>query len=138
MSFRDKIPAMRAIAISLALLMPTSACTATFYARAAVHTENGLRVGNEAWDEHYNENLEGCKKIAKPETPEAEECFGPTFDQNKNIEIAIRSSVAILRAFWAGYAAGKNPKELRNTLAELPLIVKDLPDEFFKGIKKGR
>jgi len=126
---------MRAIAISLVFLL--SACSATFYARTAVHTENGLRVGNEVWDEHYNEKLDECKKTTEAETPEAEECFGPTFDQNKKGGIAIKLSVGVLRAFWAAYAAGQDPKELRGVLAELPGIVNDLPDEFFNGIKKG-
>jgi len=122
-------------AVSFIFLL--SACSASFYARTAVHTENGLRVGNEVWDEHYNKKLDECEEVAAPKTPEAEECFGPTFDQNKKVGIAIKSSVAVLRTFWAGYAAGKNPKELRNILGELPAIVNDLPDEFFKGIKKG-
>ena len=126
---------MKAIAISFVFLL--SACSATFYARTAVHTENALRVGNEVWDEHYNSKLEECKKVAQPKTSEAEECFGPTFDVNKKVGIAIKSSVAVLRTFWAAYAAGKNPKELQNILAEMPAIVKDLPDEFFAGIKKG-
>jgi len=126
---------MRAIAISLVFLLP--ACSASFYARTAVHTENGLRVGNEIWDERYNEELEKCKQTTEPKTPEAEKCFGPTFDQNKKIGIAIRASVGVLRAFWAGYAAGQDPKDLRKILGELPGIVDDLPDEFFKGIKKG-
>lgn len=126
---------MRAIAISLVFLL--SACSATFYARTAVHTENGLRVGNEAWDESYNEKLDECKETTEAETPEAEECFGPTFDQNKKVGIAIKASVGVLRAFWVAYAAGQDPKELRGVLAELPGIVNDLPDEFFKGIKKG-
>lgn len=125
---------MRSIAISLVFL---TGCTASFYARTAVHTENALRVGNEAWDSHYTEKLENCKEIAPPKTPEAEECFGPTFDQNKKIGIAMESAVAVLRTFWVGYAAGKKPKELRTILGELPVIIQDLPDEFFKGIKKG-
>lgn len=126
---------MRAIAISFVFLL--SACSASFYARTAVYTENGLRVGNEVWDEHYNEKLEECKEVAEPETPEAEKCFGKTFDQNKKIGIALESSVAVLRTFWAAYAAGQDPKNLREILGELPLIVNDLPDEFFKGIKKA-
>ena len=126
---------MRAIAISLIFLL--SACSATFYARTAVHTENGLRVGNEAWGEHYDEVLKECQAVAEPESPEAEECFGPTFDKDKKVGVIIKSSVAVLRAFWVAYAAGQKPKELRGILAELPKIVNDLPDEFFKGIKKG-
>lgn len=124
-------------AFSFSVIFILCGCSATFYARTAVHTENALRVGNEEWDNHYNEILEQCKKITKPKTPEAEECFGPTFDIDKKVGIAIKSSVAILRTFWAGYAAGKNPKELRKIIEELPAIIDDLPDEFFAGIKKG-
>jgi len=102
-----------------------------------VHTENGLRVGNEVWDDHYNEKLDECKETTEEKTPEAEACFGPTFDQNKKVGVAIKASVGVLRAFWVGYAAGKDPKELRGLLGELPAIMNDLPDEFFNGIKKG-
>lgn len=130
-----KSGAMRFTAISLAIFL--SGCSATFYARTAVITENGLRVGNEAWDEEFNEKLEECKATTEAKTPEAEKCFGPTFDKNKKVGVAIKASVAILRTFWVGYAAGKNPKDLRDILGELPKIVNDLPDEFFKGIKKG-
>lgn len=124
---------MRSIAVSFVLL---TGCTASFYARTAVHTENALRVGNEAWDSHYTEKLENCKKTAPPKTPEAEKCFGPTFEQNKKIGIAMESAVAVLRTFWVGYAAGKKPKELRMIIGELPSIINDLPDEFFSGLKK--
>jgi hypothetical protein len=130
-----KSSAMRAFSISLIFFL--CACSANFYARRAVNVENALRVGNEAWDERYNEKLEECKEVAEPKTPEAEECFGPTFDKNKNVGIAMKSSVAILRAFWIGYAAGKDPKELREILSELPKVIQDLPDEIFAGIKKG-
>ena len=126
---------MRAIAISLVFFL--SACSGTFYARTAVHTENGLRVGNEMWDDHFNAKLEECKEVAEPKTPEAEECFGDTFDVNKKVGVAIESSVGILRTFWAAYAAGSDPKNLREVLKQLPAIVNDLPDEFFGGIKKG-
>lgn len=126
--------------LSLALLfLLTTACSARFYAAGAVQVERGLNAGNAAWDEHYNAELERCKKIAEPETPEAEDCFGDTFDTNKKIGLSIESAVTALRVFWTAYAAGAEPKELRSILSsELPKIMKDLPDEFFGGLKKAK
>lgn len=126
--------------LSLALLfLLNAACSARFYAGGAVHVERGLDAGNAAWDEHYNAELERCKKVAEPGTPEAEECFGKTFDANKKIGLGIESAVAALRLFWTAYAAGAEPKELRSILSsELPKIMEDFPDEFFGGLKKAK
>jgi len=126
--------------ISVALLLLcTTACSARFYAAGAVQVERGLVAGNEAWDKHYNAELERCKKIAEPETPEAEDCFGDTFDTNQKIGVGIENAVAALRTFWVAYAAGAEPKELRSILSqEVPKILADLPDEFFGGLKKAK
>lgn len=121
------------------LLLCTTACSPRFYAAGAVQVERGLTAGNEAWDKHYNAELERCKEVAQPGTPEAEECFGKTFDTNQKIGVGIESAVAALRTFWVAYAAGADPKQLRSILAEeVPKVLADLPDEFFGGLKKAK
>jgi len=131
-------PFCRLISTATVFLCLTG-CSARFYAAGAVQVERGLVAGNDAWDEHYNSELDRCKKIAEPETPEAEACFGETFDTNQKIGLGIESAVAALRVFWVAYAAGAEPSKLREILAqEVPKVLADLPDEFFGGLKKAK
>ncbi len=123
--------------ISITALTFTSGCSST-YARGAIYIENGLRAGDQAWDDFYNQKLEECKKVAPPKTPEAEACFGDTYDNNIKIEKTIEISVAALRSFWAAYASNADSKDLREIIYEdvIP-ILKDLPPEFFGGLKRA-
>jgi hypothetical protein len=56
----------------------------------------------------------------------------------KVVDPAMLTAVAALRAFWIASAAGASPRDLKKHLAEFKDAVKDLPPEFFTGVKKLR
>lgn len=105
------------------------------YAKGAVHTERGLEAADDAWAEYFSEQLEHCKEIAPPKTDEAQLCFGDVDKMDKEIATAVEVAVFALRAFWIGYAAGDDPKELARLLKEVQNAIQDLPDDFFGRLK---
>ena len=74
--------------------------------RAVLYTEQGLVGVERVWDGEYHHRLEVCKAQHAPRTPGAEQCFGPTYDLDMKIGIAVRLSVAVLRIYWTARAAG--------------------------------
>lgn len=105
--------------------------------KALVYTENGLRAGEGAWDGHYRSEAKRCEKLHEPETPEMEVCFGQTYDADAKVETAIKSAVALLRAYWTARAAGKNPNWAQ-VAQQVKAILDELPPEalaYFEKVK---
>lgn len=107
---------------------------------ATVYTEDGVRAAEGVWDSGYRERLAYCQAQYEPQTPEAEECFGGWYDADAEVEKAVGSVVAILRAYWVARAAGESPS-WSEVAAQVQSILSDLPPEAgaifsrVKGIK---
>ena len=125
---------------SLILLLFALCVSGCAVGRAAVYTETGLRAAESQWDTYYNGRLTSCQEKHNPGSVGAEKCFGSTYDANKKVNQAIRSSVIILRTYWLGRAAGEKP-DLERVVKEIKSLVKELPPEAksifsrVKGIK---
>ena len=123
--------------VLLALLPFFLTCGCAHVDKTMVYTEAGLRAAESSWDAAYNAKADECEKKYEPQTPEMEECFGPIFDADEKVEIALESSVALLRSYWVARAAGEKP-DLMKVLREISKIVKDLPPEakrYFDKVK---
>jgi hypothetical protein len=96
--------------------------------KALVYTENGLRAGEQSWDGHYRSEATRCEKLHEPETPDMETCFGDTYDADAKVETAIKSAVALLRAYWTARAAGQSP-DWGAVAQQVKAILDDLPPE---------
>lgn len=114
---------MRHLLLSLCLLFGCAAAD-----KALVYTENGLRAGEQSWDGHYRSEAARCEKLHETETPEMETCFGDTYDADGKVETAVKSAVALLRAYWTARAAGQNP-DWAAVAQQIKAILDDLPPE---------
>lgn len=125
--------------LSLALVLPLVGGCTTMQRSIAVRAERVLEAGNGAWDEHIDRVIDDCRAKQLPTPAERAECVKRENDIDKKIvDPAVRSAVAALRAFWIASAAGASPQDLKKHLAEFQDAVKDLPPEFFAGVKKLR
>lgn len=104
------------------------AACAHFSDRAAIYTEGSIRAAEEKWHEYYNATADDCEAEHEPKTQEMEECFGDTYDANAKVEVAIRSVVAMLRAYWTARSQGSNP-DFGSLQVEIDRIFQDLPPE---------
>lgn len=103
-----------------------------------VYTEQGLTAAETQWDGAYHERLDYCRNAHPPKTPAAEACFGPHFDADEGVDLAVRSAVAVLRTYWTARAAGNREPGWQETQAQVAQILADLPPlsrEYFERIK---
>lgn len=105
--------------------------------RVAVRTEHALEAGSDAWDAHTKGVIEYCRARNLDTRDERLACVDETYALDKDIvRPAMSAAVLALRAYWVGVAVGESPKELRLHLRNVAEAVKDLPPEFFGGLKK--
>lgn len=105
-----------------------ASCSRPLADRATVFTEMGFTAAEQQWDAVYWERLRYCRSVAAPRTPEAEQCFGAYVAADTKVETAVRTAVALLRAYWTARAAGKQP-DWRVVADRVAGIVRDLPPE---------
>lgn len=117
------------VAVALAVLAAaTSGCATARRDRLAVFTEQGLTAAEERWHTNYWRRLEDCRSRFEARTPEAEACFGPTYDRDAQVGVFVRASVALLRAYWVARAAGESP-DWRLVMTQIAELAADLPPE---------
>ena len=102
-------------------------CSVALRDRATVYTERGITAAAEAYHEAYHEKLADCSMRFAPRTPGAEQCFGAWYDADANVDVAVRSAVALLRTYWTARAAGKSDPGWRETQTRVAALIRDLP-----------
>ena len=113
-------------------------CSAALRDRAVVWTEQGLTAAELQWDDAFHERLKHCRNAHPPRTPAAEQCFGAWYDADRDVDVAVRAAVAVLRTYWTARAAGESDPAWSETQARVAQIVADLPPlprEYFERIK---
>lgn len=121
----------------LLIVILIAGCANALADRGVVFTEQGLTAAEGFWDQRYYAVLEACSEEHEPRTPEAEACFGPTYDADQKVGAAVLAAVTTLRLYWAARAAGQNP-DWGATAAAVAKILRDLPPDarqYFERIK---
>ena len=122
--------------LACTLALGLSGCT-TFYNGMAVRAERVAEAGSMAWDEQVDQAIDVCREKDLPTPRRRAECVQTIHEANdKVVDPAVRTVVALLRTYWISAAAGASPKELRKHLAGIKDAAKDLPPEFFAGLQK--
>lgn len=101
------------------------------------YTEQGLASAEIQWDHLYYKKLNECKEKFQPATLEAELCFGPTFEANKLVEVAVEESVVLLRDYWRLRSEGYEP-DFKSVLSRIHDLINKLPDSarrYFMRVK---
>jgi len=125
---------MKRLLLPLALLL---SCGAHAQNKAVVYTEGGLAAAEKSWDTYYHDTADACESRYEPKTPEMETCFGAVYDIDAKVETAVRSIVALLRAYWTARAA-EEEVDLPKLLGQIQAVIDDLPPEaktYFDRVK---
>jgi len=105
--------------------------------RIAIRAEHTLEAGSDAWDQHTKGIIDVCRAKDLDTRDERLACVDEAYTLDKDVvKPAMSAAVLALRAYWIGVATGESPKELRLHLRAVAEAVKDLPPEFFGGLKK--
>ena len=115
---------MRSITI-LAFVVVTSACATH---RPAILAERMLAEGSDAWGEHVDDVILGCRERALPTPAERAACVEPTRTIDATIVApAIIAAVVALRAYWAA----EDDDGRSRALARFARAVATLPADYW-------
>jgi len=115
---------VRSITI-LAFVAVTSACATH---RPAILAERMLAEGSDAWGEHVDDVILGCRERALPTPAERAACVEPTRTIDATIVApAIIAAVVALRAYWAA----EDDDGRSRALARFARAVATLPADYW-------
>lgn len=120
-----------------ALLVATQMLGCATTHRVAIRAEHALEAGSDAWDNHTDHIISVCRAKNLATQAERRACVDETFSLDKDVvRPAVSAGVLALRSYWIGVAMDESPTELRLYIRNFAEAVKDLPPEFFGGLKK--
>lgn len=123
-------------ALLLAIAFLASGC-AGLKDETMFRVEQGITAGESGWNAAYDLKLDRCAAQYPPASPEAHDCFGPTFEADAYVSRVIVVAGKLIADYWRRRRDGESP-DIAAMLAAISTAVAELPPEAKQYFSKIR